>query len=1040
MLKRYCLFFAFFMGITICAWAQKNITGTVRDANTQEPIIGAAVVLKGTTIGGITDFDGNFSLKVTGDATELEISYMGYISQTIALEDKTEFIVELKEDMVELEQVVVIGYGVQKKSDLTGAVSSVNSDDIRSMPTSNVVQAIQGKAAGVEVVQNSGSPGAETSIRIRGAGTVNDSDPLYIVDGIPMESINFLAADDIASMEILKDAASAAIYGSRAANGVVLITTRSGSESTKPQISFNSYWGFQEAWRNPNIMSKDEYIYFQDYANDRYSRTELVDGKLKVRDDNLALLEGGSNWWDEITQKGFMQKYSLSVAGGSKNINYYMSGNYTNTEGIVKRSEYERYNLMGKINVNLSKNITLGLNMNYSNENRDIVEEDGAYSIVKYALVSNPLQQTINSYGEYIWSTPVEKLRRAVYDQSGETFIGQLTFNWNILPVLNFNSRASYTGYNGLNSHYNRYNLSETTINDNQHDIKREEWENYNISWDNILTYTQTFNDAHNLSIMAGQTLEVYEYESINASGYGLGGYNDGYDALDFASLSKNVWGYGTSWRALGFVGRLSYDYKSKYLFQTNFRADGSSKFAKGNRWGYFPSVSLGWKISGEDFMESVHWISLLKLRAGWGQLGNNRVGDFVYGTYVKSDGYYLYGIVNPTIKEAMSIKQIGNEDITWERTQSTNIALDFNMFNNRFSSSIDFFNKDTKDMLIAVQLPYYNGYYDNGNGDTAIPMQNAGSVNNKGFELQVSWKDQIGKFKYEIGGNLTHVRNKVTSLGQANEPIYGGYVTELGGYTNKTEVGVPIGSFYGWKTDGIIQEGEDISNLATFETDYDFGPGDMKFVDINGDGIIDDSDKTYLGSPHPSLYYGFNINLEYAGFDLSMFFQGVYGNKILNATTYYLYSTYDVGGISNVVGDYMDRVWRGTPTDPASDYRSNWPANPGGTIPAPNTNSTIRDFNFSMSDMYIEDGSYLRLKNVQLGYNFNAKVCSKLHIQSLRIYAAATNLFTFTKYSGLDPEIGKTYGQESNNLYLGIDEGRYPQARSYTFGLVFDF
>lgn len=1035
MRKRALLLLLFFTGI-VSAFAQKEITGTVIDLATQEPIIGASIQVKGTTNGTITDFDGNFKLKVDNpQSAELLVSYMGYLPVTLSVGNRTDFKVELKEDLVMLDQVVVIGYGVQKKSDLTGAVSSVSTDEIRNMPTTNVAQALQGKAAGVEIVQNSGSPGSGTSIRIRGAGTVNDSDPLYIVDGTPMDNITFLASDDIASIEILKDAASSAIYGSRAANGVVLITTRSGVEGTKPQISFNTYLGWQEAWRNPDVMSKDQYIYFQDYAQNKYSRTQLnSDGGLSVRDDNLSLLEGGSNWWDEITRKGMTQKYSLSVSGGSKNINYYVSGNYMKTEGIIKRSEYDRFNLLGKINAKLSKTVSIGLNISYSRENRDVVEEDGRYGVVKQALIANPLQQTTNSYGEYIWDTPVEKIRRAVYENNTDLLLAQFNFNWNILPSLTFNSRASINTSNSINEHYNRYNLSELVVNDNKHEIKREQSKNTAISWDNVLTFAKTFNEDHNFSVMAGQTMEISDYETLNAYGYGMGGYNESYDALDFGKLGKNVWGYSTAWRAFGFIGRLSYDYKSKYLFQSNFRADGSSRFTK-DRWGFFPSVSLGWKISGEEFMKDVEWISLLKLRAGWGQLGNNRVGDFAYATYVKNDGYYIYGTVNPTVKEAMSIKQIGNPDITWERTQSMNVALDFNMFNNRFSTSIDVFTKKTKDMLIAVPLPYYNGF-DQRVHPSAIPMQNAGGVKNTGVEIQMSWKDQIRNFKYEISGNLTHVKNKVTSLGENSEPIYGGEVYELG-YTNRTMVGLPIGAFYGWKTNGIIQEGEDISNLATFKTDYNFGPGDMKFVDVNGDGVIDDADKTYLGSPHPAIYYGFNLNFEYAGFDLGMFFQGVFGNKIYNATRYYLYSTYDNGGISNVAADYMDNVWRGTPTDPSSDYRSNWAANPNGNIPAPNTNSTIRDFNFRNSDFYLEDGSYLRLKNLQLGYNFTPKVCSKLGISSLRVYGSVTNLLTFTKYKGLDPEIGKSLGQESNNLYLGIDEGRYPQARTYTFGLI---
>ena len=391
-MRKGVLLLVFFLSCFLYAHAQGEITGKVVDALSNEPIIGATVMVKGTTTGTITDVDGKFKIKPTSANPELEVRYMGYMTTTVSVNNRNNLVIMLKEDAIGLEQVIVIGYGVQKKSDLTGAISSINTDDIRNMPTTNVTQALQGRAAGVEIVQNSGSPGSSTSIRIRGAGTVNNSDPLYVVDGMLMDNINFLASDDIASIEVLKDASSSAIYGARGANGVVLITTKSGSDNKKPLISFNSYIGWQEAWKNPDIMTKDEFIYFEDYAANQYSRTQLnPDGTLSVRDENKALLEGGSNWWDEITQKGAMQKYNLSFSGGSKDVNYYMSGSYMGTEGIVKTSDYDRFNLIGKVNVNLSEKVAVGVNMNYSNENRNIIDEGGEWGIVKQSLIFNPL-------------------------------------------------------------------------------------------------------------------------------------------------------------------------------------------------------------------------------------------------------------------------------------------------------------------------------------------------------------------------------------------------------------------------------------------------------------------------------------------------------------------------------------------------------------------------------------------------------------------------------------------------------------------------
>ena len=1014
-------------------YAQRTITGTVVDSNSKEPIIGATIVTTGSNAGTVTDIDGKFSLHINTIDKDIRVSYIGYRTQTISAENKNNFLIELEEETLELDQVVVIGYGVQKKSDLTGAVSSIKSEDLGRIPSANVAQALQGKAAGVEVVQNSGSPGAGTSIRIRGTGTVNNSDPLYIVDGMAVENINYLSSDDIASMEILKDAASSAIYGSRAANGVVLITTKSGKEGRKANVTLNTFVGWQEAWKNPKLMNKEEYVFFSDYARNIYSKTELdpTTGNLRIKEETRPEIEGGSNWWDEITQKGLMQKYNLSVDGGSNKMNYYVSGSYNRIEGIVKESDYQRASFVAKLNADLSEKVELGANINYANEKRSVVDEGGMWGVIKQSMADSPLMQLKTPTDDYTWSTPVEILRRTTFDAKNDNLIAQMTLDWEIVKNLKFTSRAGYF-YSGRNEdHFERSNLNPEMVGDVVYKVIRKPMSTQNISWDNILNYSLNIADIHDFQFMIGQTFENNVYEETYGYGEGYGGNADNYDALDFGIFSQKASGYTSSWRTLGFLGRISYNYKDKYLLQANFRADGSSRFT--DHWGYFPSVSVGWKLTGEEFMQSVGWISLLKIRAGWGQLGNNRIGDNAFGTYV-SPRYnntrynYIYGKTDPRFKPGMTITQYGNEDISWERTQSVNIGVDFNLFNNRLSTNIDWFTKETKDMLLVVPIVYSTGMID-------IPIQNAGSVNNKGYEIQVNWKDKIGDFSYEIGGNFTQVKNKVTSLGEKNEPIYGGGVDVLGDL-NKT-VGGPIGAFYGWKTAGIIQEGEDVSGLATFKSDKPFVPGDMKFVDVNKDGVIDDNDRVFLGSPHPDFYYGFNINLAYKNFDLFMFFQGIHGNDIYNAMNLYKYSNRQWQGMtSNVASDYMDKVWRGN----SNDYRGNWTPNPSGKFPAPSTDLARNDINFKNSDLYIEDGSYLRLKNIQLGYNLPQATCQRLGIKSLRIYAAATNLFTITKYTGMDPEIGKTNGQESNNLYLGIDEGIYPQTRSYTFGLIFNF
>ena len=1039
-----------FMIMLVMPVYSQVITGKVIDANNKEPIIGASIQVKGTSIGTMSDLNGQFKITVKDKNASLQVSYVGYKTVVQPLNGKTSITITLQESTQELDQVVVIGYGVQKKSDLTGAIASVDADEIAKLPATNVMHAIQGKAAGVEIVQYSGAPGASSTVRIRGMGTINNSDPLYVVDGIPMDNIDYLSPDDIESIEILKDASSAAIYGSRAANGVVLVVTKSGKNSQKIlNVNFNAYLGWQESWKDPGLMDKQDFAYYSDFVNNLNIVTDYdaATGQMKVKPETQELIDKGVDWWDELSRSALMQKYNISLYGGNDKLNYYVSGNFQNTDGIIKESNYERKSFNGKMNAKLLKNLSLGTNLTYAREDRRVVGE-GTWGVIKTAINYNPLTPIYDQNESYNWTTPIENLRRTTYDTYVNTFIGQITLDWDIVKGLKYSTRASYSNYASDQEQFNRYNVNPEIVGTIKYDVKRYPTTTDNISWDNILNYTAKWGD-HDFSVMVGQTLETSTMKRTWAQGTGYGGYDDEFNALNFAQFSQSTSGYTTSWTALGLLGRISYDYKDRYLLQANFRADASSRFSKKNRWGYFPSVSAGWKINSESFMQNVDWISLLKLRAGWGQLGNNRIGNNAYATYVgQQSATYIYGVGMPTIQLGMSISSYGNSDILWERTQSTSVGLDFNVLDNRISTSVDYFIKDTHDMLVAVPIVYSSGY-------TSTPMQNAGSVRNKGWEVQLSYKDRIGDFNFELSGNFTKVKNEVTALGGNNDAIYGGNLGSPNnlGYVNKTVVGAPIACFYGWKTAGIMTEAdfnEDGSpKVPVFSSGSTYTPGDMKFVDVNGDGVIDDSDRTFIGNPNPDFYYGFNINMEYKGFDLSMFFQGVAGNEIYDVTKYFRYSNVAYNGVwenlnylsySNVAKDYFDKVWRPVP-DPANpSYREHWGANLNGTVPLPSSDGTKNEMNFRNSDFYIQDGSYLRLKNIQLGYTFPKKWVNKLSVSNLRVYASATNLFTITSYDGLDPEVGKTSGQESNNLYLGIDQGVYPQARSYMFGVIIDF
>ncbi len=1049
--KAFIVLFSVFCFLVTASVSAQNISGKVIDKATAEPLIGATVTVKETKEATITDINGSFTIRSNRSTAELEVRYVGYIPRQVNWSQGKTLTIELSEDAQALDEVVVIGYGVQRKSDLTGSVSSIKVDEVITQPTAHVIQALQGRAAGVEIVQNSGAPGSSTSVRIRGMGTINNSDPLYVVDGIPMDDINYLSSDDIESMEILKDASSAAIYGARGANGVVLITTKTGKNSTKAcNINFSTYIGFQEAAKTPDIMKKEDYLFYNDYVLNRFYRTQNADGTTVIKPGEQLImnpvfqeeLDKGVDWWDEVSRKGPMYKANLSISGGDKKLNYYVSANFLRSDGIVKESDYARKSFNAKLSAQLHKNVNLSTSLTYVREDKGVVNE-GTWGIIKTAINYDPLTPIYSMEENYNWTTPVENLRRTSYEQYSNKFIGQLNLVWTITKGLRFNSIANYTYTNSDSDGFKRYNINPGNVGNIKFDVSRSPSNTSGFGWDNLLTYITNFGD-HNLTLLGGQTMETSTNEVLNASGTGYGGYNDNFDALNFTPFNQSVGGYTSGWSAFGFLGRISYDYAGKYLLQVNFRADASSRFAKKNRWGYFPSVSVGWKINSESFLSDAKWISLLKIRAGWGQLGNNRIRNFEYKTLVGNGGHYIYGNGIPTLSSAMSITQYGNQDIRWEKTESYNAGIDFNLFSNRLTTTLDFFVKNTNDMLIGVPIVYSAGY-------TNTPVQNAGSVRNIGVEFQINYKNNFGKLRYEIGGNISKIKNKVTSLGKYGEPILGGNLGSPNplGYTNRTVLDAPIACFYGWKTDGVMQPGDfdETGNalIPTFASTKKYNPGDMKFVDINGDGIIDDNDRTFIGSPHPNFYYGFNLNLGYKGFDLSLFFQGVYGNDIFDVTKYFMYSPVAYNGSwsgisSNVATDYFEKVYRPEPDLLVPAYRDYWGANTSGTVPSPRTDATINEINFRASDFYMDKGSYLRLKNIQLSYSLSKNICQKISIKGLKIYASGTNLFTFTKYKGLDPEIGKKIGEEGNNLFLGIDEGTYPQARTYTFGVVLDF
>lgn len=1027
---------------TITAWAAETITvtGTVYDAELNEPCIGATILLKGTSAGAATDIDGTYTITAPADGT-LVFSYVGLDTKEEKIAGRKQIDVYLTSNSMALDELVVVGYGVQRKSDLTGSISSVSGKEINDTPVSSALQALQGKASGVNIIQNSGAPGGATTIKIRGTGTINDADPLYVVDGFIVDDITHISPGDIASIEILKDAASSAIYGARAANGVVSITTKAG-ESGKVSVNFDAYFGVSNPWKQIKVMGVEDYALMQDYINGsaiysqdgRLYQSKLPDGTYYFDESKKSLLDyinedTPANWWDAVTRTGIKQQYNVSVSGGNDNTKYMVSAGYFNEKGIIKSSDYNRFNARININQKITRWLTFMANLSYSNENRDLVPE-GKKSLLKRTLYQNPLVRIHDTKGYWSEDHPLAQLERFHSSKKRDRFDLNATLSADFLKYFNYQFKASYYVAPNTNRRFTEVNkLTEDFAMTDLSQIYK--YTNTINKWEinNLLNFNWN-NDYHTISALVGQTAEGYKNSYQESTKRGTPSNDENQWYLSSGYTGDKTYGLDRNWTAVGFISRVNYSFRDRYLLQANVRVDGSSKFAKENRWGIFPSVSLGWKFSSESFMRDLTWLTLGKLRVGWGKLGNNRIDELACYTYLVSQYNYPYGQGTHTLQPGYTALTIGNPDIRWEKTETFNAGIDLAFLNNRILFGFEYFDKRTTDMLIAVPTVPSAGLVTN-------PMTNAGAVRNYGVETQLTYRETIGKFSFDVGFNLSWIRNKVTSLGTGNEPIWGDRLDEgsIANAVTKTAVGHPIGSFYGFVTDGLFQTSEEVRASAQYEpgkmdSEQTTRVGDFRFKDLNGDGRITDEDRTYLGSPLPDFVFGVPLNFRYSGFELSIFFQGQTGNKIFNVMDYYLYNAAN----GNCYSDLRGKHWSGQMTD----NRSYFPLNTSATVPDLDPDDAAR--NFRSSDFLVKDGSYLRLKELRLSYSFKPALIKKLGLSSLVLSATAYNLLTFTKYDGFDPEVGKVDGTEENNLNMGVDHGNYPQARSFTFGIKFGF
>ena len=1029
-------------------WAYSQnitVTGTVQD-EAGDPLIGATVQQKGSSNGIATDIDGQFKLSVPKNAT-LVVSYVGYTTQSVAVEGRTSLTITLKENSEVLDEVVVVGYGQMKRSDMTGSVVSVGDAAIKKSVPTSIDQVLQGRAAGVQIQANSGTPGASTSIRIRGINSLNATNqPIFVIDGVVIdsatddESANPLSAinpSDIVSMDILKDASATAIYGSRASNGVIMITTKRGSAGNAT-VTYDGYVGWQEMPKKYDLLNLREYARHHNY---RANELNLLDpSSAFVNPDALG---DGTDWQDELFKKAFMTSHNLSVSGGNEKTTYAFSGGYLKQDGIALGSGFRRLSLRSNIDSQIKSWLRGGMNASISETKQEVGTDKNT---IMSALMQQPTVAVTSPDGSF--DGPED-----VWMPDNPVGLAELTTNNNRKTNFRFNTYLEATLIKGLtlktelsgdwnyNNYY--YYMPDYQFGIKTQDTRTSKWTKTNTkywSWRNILTYNRTFNKVHSVNAMVGQEMSHYNWETQvgTASGF-LSNTTPDLSAGDITTSTTTGHKFANS--LLSYFGRVFYSYDDRYLLTATIRRDGSSKFNKDKRWGWFPSVALAWRASQESFLRDITWMNNAKLRAGWGATGNQNVDQWAT--------IALLSFKTTPWGTGVLTGNTPNTDLTWETTHSYNLGLDLGFLDNRIEVVADLYYKKTKNLLLQVQLPAYIG--SSGQGAASNPWQNIGSLENKGFELTVNTTNITNRnFQWTTNLVFSLNRNKVLSLDTETATLEKSFQPSSTNFiVTKTAVGQPIGQFWGYKVIGrfdkptdfyyhdangeikqvAIPEGNTIAESSTWLGDY-------IFEDVNGDGKINAEDCTYLGNPEPKFTFGLGNTFSWKGIDLTIFFSGSYGNKALNLTRYRIE---DPRQNSNILRSALNYAVIGKidPNGPDDDYRNLHIVNAGSTL-MPAVQRSDANSNYSrISDRLIEDASYIRLQNISLGYTFPKDWVRKIYLENVRVYMNIQNLHTWTKYKGLDPEVGAMYGDA---LMTGLDYGRYPTPRIYTFGLNVSF
>lgn len=986
---------------------QQTVSGTVKGEDGQ-PVIGANVVQKGMKNATITDLDGNFSLKVSGGNPVLVISYIGYVTTEVNVATKKSVTVVLKEDVEKLDEVVVVGYGTMRKKDVTGAVASVKADEIKKSASSNVMQTLAGKISGVQVVQNSGTPGGDVSILIRGVGTINDATPLYVIDGVPVNGgMWYINPNDVESIDVLKDASATAIYGARGANGVVMVTTKQAQEG-RTEVVFDYSYGIQKMSKMYDMLNASQ------YASLHNEMRTNAGASLNPGFADPQSLGAGTDWIDAVFRTAPMQKVNLSIVGGSSKINHATSLGYYTQDGIMDNTSFDRLNFQSNVSSKLLSNLTMKANVNLSAENR---RNQPVSTVIQNAMRILPTIPITDENGDYAGPTgsaelngdalnPVAIINEQNYRMKGFRMLANMSLDWEIIKGLKFKTTGgAELGYEYNNSYIPKYKWGNKESANTTQSLSSA-YEQLFL-WDNTLTYEKTFG-KNRINAMVGTSYQEYKKEWMSASGTGRA--SELTTELDNATKANDVGGNSLRWALMSYMARLHYSYDDRYLLTATFRADGSSKFGKNNRFGYFPSFAAAWNVTNEKFMQKAAWMSMLKLRVGYGQTGNQNIGAYTFADKLSTQGVYNFGSqrgFESNIVNLIYPYKLSNPSVKWEAVEQYNVGIDMGFLKNRIVANIDLYLKNTKDMLTQRPVPQTSGT----SLDAADwPPVNIGKVRNKGIEFTLSTKNFVGEFKWETNLNMSFNRNEV---------LYIGGPEILSGVSLIRE-GESIRSFYGYRMGGIYQTldevfaGPAMENRAidrnAHNSQKNTSPGDIRFVDVDGNGSITDEDRAVIGNPQPDCIWGFNNTFSYKGFDLSVFFQGAWGNQIWNgvrATHESMNSTF------NQLASTLDR-WTGEGTSTTM---------PRAIYADPNNNSRA-------STRWLEDGAYAKLRNLTFGYTLPQKLTGKAKIQNLRLYISLDNLCTITNYSGIDPEVGM----------WGLDYGIYPSARTYMFGASVKF